>query len=291
MGMSAIAVPITIASSDDVGRGLRDGGLAQRGGADLIEWRIDQLAAQASGPDAAETLVRQGPLPCILTCRSTDEGGAFAGIEAERVGLLDQLATRDAIPAYIDVEYARWIASSDLQDVTAALRARGAKVILSAHDFSGRPENLDDIFRNIDEAGGSDVTKVAWLAETVADVSICAAKIRQRPRETIALCMGEIGIVTRVFAGAWGGLLTFAALSSGQASAPGQPTLEEMITVYRIRAIDAATQLRPVFRQGSTLDENATLRQAGKNTVALALGPVTDEDAALEELRVLIENR
>jgi 3-dehydroquinate dehydratase/shikimate dehydrogenase len=289
--MSAIAVPITIASAAELNRGLRHGGLAQSGGADMIEWRVDKLAVQDTGPDTVESLVRQSPLPCILTCRSADEGGAFVGTEAERVGLIEQLASRDAIPAYVDIEYGRWIASSDLQDATAHIRERGAKIILSAHDFQGRPEKLDDIFASIDSAAGSDVTKVAWLAHQVEDVSICAEKLRHRSRDTIALCMGAPGLVTRVFAGPWGGLVTFAALTEDSGSAPGQPTLEEMVDLYRVRTIDAETALQPVFRQGDTRAENGALREAGENAVALALGRVPDEEAALEELRVLVQNR
>lgn len=289
--MSLVAVPINIASPSESDRGLDDGAQARDGGADLIEWRVDRLAADDRGPDAVETLIRKSPLPCILTCRSTDEGGAFDGTEAERVGLLDQMAARDTIPAYIDLEYARWIASSDLQDATAELRRRGAKIILSAHDFQRRPEKLDDIFNSIDNTAGCDVTKVAWRAAGIEDLAICARKLRERKRETIALCMGGPGLASRVFAGCWGGLLTFAALSSATGSAPGQPTLEEMIEVYRIGEINAETRLHPVFRDGDTRAENAALQADGENAVALALGPVEDEKAALEELRVIIENR
>ena len=289
--MSAVAVPITIGSISERDRGLQDGLRAQTGGADLIEWRVDNLATCDSGADTVEALVRQSPLPCILTCRSADEGGTFEGTEAERVGLLDQIAARGAIPAYVDLEYSRWVVSSDLQDATAQLRALGAKIILSAHDFDGRPAKLDEIFRAIDEAPGSDVTKVAWRAREIKDLAICAAKLRGRRRDTIALCMGGPGLATRVFAGCWGGLLTFAALTETTGSAPGQPTLEEMIEVYRAGKIDPQTRLQPLFRDGDTRAENRALQAAGENAVALALGPVADEEAALEQLRVIVENR
>ena len=64
-----------------------------------------------------------------------------------------------------------------------------------------------------------------------------------------------------------------------------------MIEVYRIGEINAETRLHPVFRDGDTRAENAALQADGENAVALALGPVEDEKAALEELRVIIENR
>ncbi|MDC0292392.1 type I 3-dehydroquinate dehydratase [Candidatus Binatia bacterium] len=289
--MSVVAVPITIAETSECDRGLKDGVRARDAGADLIEWRVDRLADDDRGPDTVERLIRESPLPSILTCRSADEGGAFEGTEAERVGLLDQMAARGAIPAYVDLEYARWIANSDLQDATAELRRLGAKIILSAHDFKGRPEKLDDIFASIDNTSGCDVTKVAWRAAGIEDLAICARKLRERPRDTIALCMGGPGLASRVFAGCWGGLLTFAALSETTGSAPGQPTLEEMIEVYRVGKINAETRLQPVFRDGDTRAENAALQATDENVVALALGSVEDEKAALEELRVIVEDR
>ncbi|MFP6662863.1 MAG: type I 3-dehydroquinate dehydratase [Deltaproteobacteria bacterium] len=285
--MAGIAVPISLASAGDVDSALALGVRAAGGGADLIEWRVDRLASEDAGPAAVERLVREGALPAIVTCRAADEGGAFTGTEGERVGLLDHLLVAGAIPAYVDVEYGRWIASSDLADATSGLRVKGTKIILSAHDFSGRPEKLDDIFLRIDEAPGSDVTKVAWRAESVLDSLECAARLQQRRRETIVLCMGEPGLLTRVFAGLWGGLLTFAALEAGQGSAPGQPTLKELRETYRIAEIDGDTELHPIFGDASEARAaNAALRREGRNAVALPLGklPMHQQSAIREAL-------
>jgi 3-dehydroquinate dehydratase/shikimate dehydrogenase len=283
--MAGIAVPITLASAGDVDTALELGVRAAAGGADLIEWRVDRLASEDAGPAAAERLVREGALPALVTCRAADEGGAFEGTEGERVGLLDHLLEAGAIPAYVDVEYGRWIASSDLAGATSALRAKGAKIILSAHDFGGRPEKLDDIFRRIDEAPESDITKVAWQADSVLDSLECAARLQNRQRDTIALCMGEPGLLTRVYAGLWGGLLTFAALEVGQGSAPGQPTLEELRETYRMAEINGDTELHPVFGDASgARATNARLRSEGRNAVALPLGELpTDQQPAIEE--------
>lgn len=48
------------------------------------------------------------------------------------------------------------------------------------------------------------------------------------PGPTIALSMGEKGQITRLLAAKYGGHLTFAALSAERASAPGQPTIEQL---------------------------------------------------------------
>lgn len=284
--MAGIAVPITLADASGVEEALRLGADADSGGADLIEWRVDRLASQEAGPAATERLVRESPLPSIVTCRAADEGGTFEGTEAERVGLLDHLADTGAVPAFIDVEYARWIASSDLGDVTDALRRAGARVILSAHDFSGRPDRLDDIFARIEETQRADVTKVAWQASSVRDALECAERLADCKQDTIALCMGMPGLLTRIFANTWGSLLTFAALEEGAESAPGQPTLEELNSIYRIATIDRDTKLHAIVRDGVDIrSENATLRDSGTNAVAVPLGPVSAQELdATEEL-------
>lgn len=50
---------------------------------------------------------------------------------------------------------------------------------------------------------------------------------------TIALAMGPKGMLARLLAPKFGGYLTFGALSKGQESAPGQPTVHELAQLYR----------------------------------------------------------
>lgn len=47
--------------------------------------------------------------------------------------------------------------------------------------------------------------------------------------------MGEKGVITRLLAAKYGGFLTFAALSPGKASAPGQPSIESLLTLYNFK--------------------------------------------------------
>jgi len=285
--MAELVVPIFVATAEDTATALSTARRAAHAGADAIEWRVDQLASEDAGPEAVETLVRQGPLPSILTCRAADEGGRFEGTEGERVGLLDQLALRGAIPARVDLEYARWIASTDLQGAAAEIRSGGAEIILSSHDFTARPENLEDLRARIDDAEGSDITKIAWMAHGVEDALACADLLATRKRPIIGLCMGKAGLLTRVFAGAWGGLLTFAALDPGGGSAPGQPLLEEMRDSFRFASISKRTALQALFRDADTREENRVFAEAGIDAVALALGalPAAAEKAAMDALR------
>jgi 3-dehydroquinate dehydratase/shikimate dehydrogenase len=71
--------------------------------------------------------------------------------------------------------------------------------------------------------------------------------LQQRHKPTIALCMGEFGLPSRILAKKFGALLTFAALDADQATAPGQPTIDELKTRYRWDKLNEDTQVYGVI--------------------------------------------
>jgi hypothetical protein len=88
--------------------------------------------------------------------------------------------------------------------------------------------------------------------------------------------MGEKGVVTRILASKYGGFLTFGALSSGQESAPGQPTVKDLIDLYRIREHSAATKVfgiigNPVKHSRSPVLHNRAMASASFDGVYVPL--------------------
>ena len=63
----------------------------------------------------------------------------------------------------------------------------------------------------------------------------------------IALAMGERGMVSRILAPRYGAHLTFGALSTGKASAPGQPLLTELKGLYGLPQQSPSTQVSGAF--------------------------------------------
>lgn len=237
-----LATPITVAAADAVDAALTLAQTADDRGADLVEWRVDGMALDAAGQTAVADLVRNTPVPCILTCRTASQGGAFDGPEADRIALLQSLAGAQTAPRLLDLEFDAWSADASLRSAASALRTQGTSLILSSHDFTGRPA---DLLRRIADMGEADcdVIKVAWFTNSVREALECADVLANRPKPMIALAMGEAGLISRVLSGAWGGLLTFAALDADTATAPGQPTLEDMLLRYRFRAINPQTRV------------------------------------------------
>ena len=89
------------------------------------------------------------------------------------------------------------------------------------------------------------VMKVAWRARSLRDNLEAFALVNQRHKPTIALCMGDEGLASRVLSKKFNALLTFVALNPESATAPGQPTVEAIgrSEGEQPRRLELATQL------------------------------------------------
>lgn len=239
--MTLLAVPICGAALDEAAAAMR---AAQQGGAELIELRLDLLPA-----DAERSLPDQAALPVLATCRSGDEGGKGGRDDVARARRLVAAAAHGA--SYIDFEWAAWNRSSEarriISDAIGTHAGPGGKpigLVLSAHDFTGRPAGLMTLAKAM-WASPARVAKIAYTAKTAADafdaLDLLHAAGRDRP--TIALAMGEHGVMTRLLARKLGAFCTFAAADAGSGTAPCQPTLEQMRTLYRWSRVGPDTEL------------------------------------------------
>ncbi len=212
-------------------------------GADMVEYRIDLFTADHA---ALAGLVEQSPLPCIVTCRHADEGGDFDGEPADRLAALEAAATHN--PAYLDVELAHYQRDPALRDrVKALVDHPGQSVptstglILSTHDFDSRPADLFQRIEAMISSSACRVIKAAWTARSLRDNVQAFELIAEQHKPTVALCMGQFGLPSRVLAGKFGALLTFCGLDDAAVTAPGQVGVATMKHLYRWDRLDAAT--------------------------------------------------
>lgn len=289
--MTFVCVPISVIEPH---RAAADAERAQRAGADVVEFRVDGMLEgdiDADGIEHARRLVRDCPLPVIATCRVSNEGGRFAGDDDARAELFEALLSSGAPPRWIDIELASWQRSEAMRDrVGAALDAANASspdgsqrvgLILSTHDFEGRPADLLRRLRAMGDEPRASVHKFAYRARSLRDNLEIAELLKHRERPTIALGMGEFGLMSRVLAPKWGGFLTFAALRAEGATAPGQPTIDDLLGLYRFRSITKSTIVYgvigwPVAQSMSPLAHNAGFEEAGFDGVYLPM-PVPPE--------------
>jgi len=199
--------------------------------ADLIELRIDRI------PDADLTqLLASRATPVIVTNRSRQEGGGFAGTEAERVALLVEAVRLGA--DYVDIEAA---ADPALKaELMAALAGGRTQLICSWHDFSGTP-SAGFLEAKLAEcmAEAPAIVKIVTHADAAADclrVLELIPRALEKGQAITAFCMGRAGRISRIAAPLLGSAVDYASLDKGEASAPGQLTIDEFRDIARILA-------------------------------------------------------
>ena len=224
--------------------------------ADLVELRMDY----APDVDLREILADR-PSPAIVTCRPTREGGLFQGPEERRLALLQKAVDLGA--EYVDVE---------LDSVHRIRRGGRTKLIVSYHNFEETPSDIARIHKQI-VAAGADVAKVTCMARDISDNLRMFDLLRSgEPGKTIALCMGELGLISRILGKKFGNFLTFASLATGKESAPGQLSAADLIRLYRYRKIGPETAIygviaNPVAHSMSPAVLNAAFDAAGLDAV------------------------
>ncbi len=59
--------------------------------------------------------------------------------------------------------------------------------------------------------------------------------------------MGEKGFISRILSAKFGGFLTFGSIEVGVVSAPGQPTVKDLLDLYNFRQIGSDTKVHGVI--------------------------------------------
>ncbi|XP_057484811.1 bifunctional 3-dehydroquinate dehydratase/shikimate dehydrogenase, chloroplastic-like isoform X2 [Actinidia eriantha] len=245
---------------------------AKSSGADLVEVRLDSLKSFNPSQDV-ETLVKRCPLPTLFTYRPSWEGGLYDGDENSR---LDALRLAMELGAdYIDVELQ--VIHEFNNFIMQGKKPAKCKVIVSSHNYQNTPsvEDLGNLVARI-QAAGADIVKIATTALDIADVARVFQITVHSQVPIIAMVMGERGLMSRILCPKFGGYLTFGTLESGIVSAPGQPTIEDLVNLYNFRQIGPDTKVfgiigKPVSHSKSPILYNEAFKKVGFNGVYLHL--------------------
>jgi 3-dehydroquinate dehydratase / shikimate dehydrogenase len=261
--MTLLCVPIFV---ETVEQAKHDIASAAEAGADLVELRIDE-----TDPRVAFTINDTTTLPTIVTRRPTWEGGHSEEPDDERLLNLVHAASHGASYLDVEIESAGNLPGGPLVKQQIAQ----ARIIVSSHDFSGRPARLTNVVQQLIDSS-ADVIKVVWLARSIRDNLEAFEILQTRQKPTIALCMGEAGLISRVLAKKFGAFLTFASLRDESATAPGQVTIHDMKRLYRWDAVGPSTKVygvvaSPVAHSMSPAVHNAAFDQTGYDGVYVPL--------------------
>lgn len=239
--------------------------LADRG-AELVELRVDWLQREPE----LKKLLEGRPTPVVFTCRRPADGGRWAGTEEQRQTLL-----RSAIVAgveYVDIE----------RDIATKIRRYGkTKRIISHHDFNQTPDDIEAIYAEMVEMD-ADIIKVVTMANSPHDCIRLLKLCKDARKPTVAFCMGEFGLLSRLLCGRYGAPFTYATFSKEREIAPGQLSFDEMKHLYHYDRITPKTQVfgvlgDPIGHSLSPLLHNTAMRAANYDGVYLPLRVPPDQ--------------
>ncbi|XP_061367684.1 bifunctional 3-dehydroquinate dehydratase/shikimate dehydrogenase, chloroplastic-like isoform X3 [Gastrolobium bilobum] len=247
---------------------------AKASGADLVEIRLDSLNTFNPYEDL-NTLIQDHALPLLFTYRPKWEGGMYDGDENRR---LDALRLAMELGAdYVDIELQ---VAPQFYDSIRGKTFNKTKVIVSSHNYQCTPsvEDLGNLVARI-QATGADIVKIATTALEITDVArmfqiMVHSQVRRVP--FIGLVMGDRGLISRILCTKFGGYLTFGTLKSGVISAPGQPTLKDLLDLYNLRQLGPDTKVygiigKPVSHSKSPILYNEAYKSVGFDGVYVFL--------------------
>jgi 3-dehydroquinate dehydratase/shikimate dehydrogenase len=214
---------------------------------------IDRMADLADTADLFEirgdfvldldllTILRAKTRPLLFACRAASEGGKVDDRDPRR-----RLALLEAVKRgydYVDVEY-----RSGLRDVMAEMSGRG--LVVSYHDLEGTPDNLDELYAAMGQAG-ADYVKIAITPRSISDVGrlldLAARAAASGGKPLLPVAMGPLGLPTRLLAGRYRAPFTYAAPAAGREAAAGQLPAALMADLYRVREVSPATRVYGVL--------------------------------------------
>lgn len=235
--------------------------------ADVIEFRLDCFQEQdlAIAREKINQLAARLSTPVILTFRPSEQGGyRELSFEQRRQYWRETIKPANAL---FDIE-------KDLCEEGTV--PEWSQVICSYHDFAGVPENLDKLYEEM-AATGARILKIAIFANDISDclpVFRLLRRATEENRELIALAMGDAGLCSRVLGPSHGSFLTYGSGEQGAETAPGQLTVEQLHSTYRIRKITKQTAVyglvgSPVMHSISPHIHNAAFQAEGIDAVYL----------------------
>ncbi|MHC4117166.1 MAG: shikimate dehydrogenase [Planctomycetota bacterium] len=252
---------------------------ASAAGADILELRVDYFDGLSA--DLVTSLVGEikssdgGLIDLIVTCRDAREGGAVDYPRDLRVDVLTAAVKAGA--EFIDFEYANFLDARSRERVEAALsQSSNARLILSAHNFETKFDDVGKLCQDILAASPAAIPKLVYTANHINDCYEAFDLLHDAEGERIVFCMGAAGLISRIVAKKLGGFVTFASIDPKSATAPGQLTIEQFRNLYRGDSIDRETELfgviaDPVGHSLSPAIHNACFGEQGMNRLYLPL--------------------
>lgn len=205
--------------------------MAERLSADLVEARFDKLRSY----HGLSKVTKATQQPLIATNRPLSEKGSFDRSEAERLKIL--MTAVDEGFQYVDLE----LTTTKLEETIKSFRQRGAKIILSHHDYSRTPDlqKLSSTLAQMQKYQ-PDISKLVTTARKAEDNLTILSLLRMNHQNAplVSFAMGKAGIWSRLLSPFYGSEFTYASLEKALETAPGQKTISELRRIYETLGVE-----------------------------------------------------
>jgi 3-dehydroquinate dehydratase/shikimate dehydrogenase len=161
----------------------------------FIEFRLDYLAKPLTAlPKLKEFLAAHSEVTAIATCRREANGGKFASATVAELEVLQKAASSGFHLVDVELQTAEQVKPAELDK----LRARGAGLVLSYHDFVAT-KDLDGIFERM-RPYDPEFIKIVSTARSLAD-NVVMMRFLERAHDManiVGICMGDQGVISRI---------------------------------------------------------------------------------------------
>jgi 3-dehydroquinate dehydratase/shikimate dehydrogenase len=168
--------------------------------------------------------------PILFSCRRPQDGGNWKGTETERLTLLRQAVMSKA--DYVEIE----------SDVAGEIRPfPGCQRVISYTNTDKMPADIDDIYQEM-LAAKPDVIKLTVRARTPEEAWPLVQILGKAKVPTVVTGLGRPGVMLAILGRKIGAPWTSAALERGSEAFAGQPTISDLVEIYRYRDIAKSTR-------------------------------------------------
>ena len=194
--------------------------------ADLLEVRLDRFG---KAPDVGE-LVAKKPKPVIMSCRRPQDGGFWDGTEQDRLAILRQCIVSKA--DYVEIE---------LDAADNIRRFPPSQRVISYTNLQETPADILDIYDEV-KTKSPDVIKLVTLTRTPEEAWPLVQIAAKATVPTVIVGLGKPGVMLAILGQRIGAPWIYAALERGMEAYPGQPTIDDLTSIYRFRDIQKSTR-------------------------------------------------
>ena len=194
--------------------------------ADLLEVRLDRFG---KAPDVGELLGNK-PKPVIMSCRRAQDGGFWDGTEQERQAILRQCIVSKA--DYVEIEL-------DIADDIR--RFPPSQRVISYTNLQETPGDIQEIYDEM-RTKSPDVIKLVTLARTPEEAWPLVQIVAKATVPTVVVGLGKPGVMLAILGKRIGAPWIYAALEHGMEAYPGQPTIDDLASIYRFHDVNKSTR-------------------------------------------------